>query len=60
MTKQEQEKIIQELRNKAIKIEVADKAKVTKIDKKTLWEKAKRAGETISDDTLPAPHTARA
>ncbi|HTE22774.1 MAG TPA: hypothetical protein VK674_07120 [Candidatus Limnocylindria bacterium] len=64
MSTQEQEKIIKELRGKAIKITIADGVKVTdkvtKIDKKTVWEKAKRAGETINDDTLPTPHTAGA
>jgi hypothetical protein len=64
MSTAEQEKIIQELRKKATKIEVTDKVHAadadkegSKIDKDTVWEKAERAGKTISDDSLPTQHT---
>ena len=66
MSSAEQEKIIRELRKEALKIGgadklgFADKPKATKLDKKTVWEKARLAGETISDDTLSTPHPAGA
>lgn len=60
MSDKEQEKIIQELRSKAVKVKVAETSPATKIDKQTVWKKAKKAGKTISDDSLSAPHPAGA
>lgn len=61
MSTKEQEKIIQQLRDKAIKVEFSEKPKGSyKLDKNAVWEKAKKAGKTISDDNLPAPNPSAA
>lgn len=61
MSTAEQEEIIQKLRKKLFKVEFKSQPKnKTKIDKKTVWIKAQKAGRTISDDDLLAEHSAEA
>ncbi len=60
MSTKEQEKIIKKLRDATVQITFTEElAQVgdLKFDKKAMWEKAKKAGKTISDDSLSPPHT---
>ena len=60
-TQEKAEKIIQELREKTVRVETSEMPKsINKIDKKALWKKAQAAGRTISDDYLSTADTSRA
>lgn len=60
MSTTEQERIIEALRSKAIKIKLGEVKSGGKIDEKLVWAKAQKVGKTISDDSLFTPHTAGA
>lgn len=62
MSIKEQSETIKELRSRIVKLKTASstvpsvKPQVDEISAKEVWEKAERAGKTISDDSLSTPH----
>lgn len=55
------EEVIKELKSLVVEVNYAEnnKARKTKLDKTSIWEKAKKVGEHLSDDTLPTPTPTR-
>lgn len=55
------EKVIKELDSLVVKFNYSEsiKRKRTKLDKKSIWEIAKKVGEHLSDDTLPSSASTR-
>lgn len=55
------EEVIKELKSLVVEVKYAEntKAKKSKLDKSSIWEKAKKVGEHLSDDTLPTPTLTR-
>lgn len=57
MSEQEQEKIIQQLREQVVKINTEKPSTPQKVEEKDVLEKAREAGDTVDDDTLPPTDT---
>jgi hypothetical protein len=55
------EDVIKELKNLVIEVNYSEnvKAKRSKLDKTNIWEKAKKVGKHLSDDSLPVPTLTR-
>ena len=57
---EEQKKLIKRLRDQTVRVNISDtKQPRTPINKSEAWQKAKKAGNTISDDNLFPNNNAR-